>query len=206
MTISFRTRLFVVASLIVATVLTSVMFVGWSRVLAFEVGRLDERLCLEARGLQSKRPRGGAPRDFSLDPARIEADIAKKLRVTSGAQLMLTLYGDAQLLQQLFNNLISNATQYCQPSGWIDISATRVPSGIAVVFANATSVITETERQRFFERFYRGDPSRQRDLDGIGLGLSLAREIVRAHGGEMTLEQSPLDQVRLHIILAQSIS
>ena len=92
MTLSFRTRLFVVATPIVMTVLTCVMFVGWSRVLAFEVQRLDERLCLEARGLQPKRPRGDAPRrDFSLDAARIEADIANKLRVASRAQLMLSI-------------------------------------------------------------------------------------------------------------------
>ncbi len=113
----------------------------------------------------------------------------------------LSIQGDAQLLKQLFNNLLSNATQYCKPQGWIDISAKRTASGIDVVFANATDMIPATERQRFFERFYRGDPSHHRAVDGSGLGLSLAREIVRAHGGEMTLEASALDQVRLRIHL-----
>ena len=44
------------------------------------------------------------------------------------------------------------------------------------------------ERERLFDRFYRGDPSRSRQVDGSGLGLSLAREISRAHGGDLTVD------------------
>lgn len=116
----------------------------------------------------------------------------------------LMMQGDAQLLQQLFNNLISNATRYGSPHGWIEISATQTPSGIAVVFANASLLIAAPERQRFFERFFRGDPAHHRGIDGSGLGLSLAREIVRAHGGELTLEASALDEVRLRIYWSRS--
>ena len=116
----------------------------------------------------------------------------------------LMMQGDAQLLQQLFNNLISNATRYGSPHGWIEISAKLTPLAIEVLFANASLVIAAAERQRFFERFFRGDPAHHRGVDGSGLGLSLAREIVRAHGGELTLEASALDEVRLRIYWPRS--
>lgn len=149
---------------------------------------------------------------------RSTVDLADMLdELTATAQMVVThqtinsriargliLQGDSQLLQQLFNNLISNATQHGKLNGWISIRAEPTASGIEVVFANATDVSTEVERQRFFERFYRGDPAHHRGVDGSGLGLSLAREIVRAHGGEMTLEPSALEEVRLRIHLPQS--
>lgn len=117
----------------------------------------------------------------------------------------LMLQGDAQLLQQLFNNLISNATRYGRAHGWINVTAAALPLGIEVLFSNASEQIAEAERQRFFERFFRGDPSHHRGTDGSGLGLSLAREIVRAHGGELTLQPSALDEVRLRILWPRTL-
>jgi signal transduction histidine kinase len=109
--------------------------------------------------------------------------------------------GDLLLLRQLLNNLVSNAVRYCRPGGWIEITARRLPAGVEVVFANASAPIGAEDRQRFFDRFYRGDPSRNRAVEGSGLGLSLAREIARAHGGELTLEPGPADQVTLRLSL-----
>jgi two-component system, OmpR family, heavy metal sensor histidine kinase CusS len=60
--------------------------------------------------------------------------------------------------------------------------------------SNASQAILEADRQRLFDRFYRGDPSRTRKVDGVGLGLSLSREIVRAHHGDLILELSQPDQ------------
>ena len=82
MIISFRTRQFVIASLIVGTVLAVVMAVGWSRVLEVEVDRLDTRLCMEARRIATQAFRGD-------DQPGLEADIALKLRLGSTAQLMM---------------------------------------------------------------------------------------------------------------------
>ena len=56
--------------------------------------------------------------------------------------------------------------------------------------SNTGPGIPPADRGRIFERFYRADPSRSGRVDGVGLGLSLSREIIRAHGGDLTLEDS----------------
>ena len=111
----------------------------------------------------------------------------------------LEIEGDELLLQQLFNNLISNAVRYCPPGGWIKVSAQALPSGIEVCFANRSHPIAAPERARFFDRFYRGDAAHNRQIDGSGLGLSLAREIARAHGGDLVLVAGPEDEVTLRL-------
>jgi two-component system, OmpR family, heavy metal sensor histidine kinase CusS len=116
----------------------------------------------------------------------------------------LLIEGDALLLRQLFNNLVSNAVRYCRKDGWIRLSARALPSGVEVVFANATQAIAPEDRARFFDRFYRGDAAHNRRTDGNGLGLSLAREIARAHGGDLVLTPSASDEVILQLTLPLS--
>ena len=78
MTVSFRTRLFVVAAIVVSLALSAVLLVGWIRVLAYEVERLDDRLCMEARRVATQ-----PIQDESM--ARLEADLLGKLRLTQAA-------------------------------------------------------------------------------------------------------------------------
>jgi signal transduction histidine kinase len=113
----------------------------------------------------------------------------------------LMTQGDALLLRQLFNNLISNAVRHCLPGGAIDVTACAAPDGVDVFFRNACEPIDAESRARFFDRFYRGEASHNRAVEGNGLGLSLAREIARAHGGELTLQSGAMDEVilRLHL-------
>jgi two-component system, OmpR family, heavy metal sensor histidine kinase CusS len=113
----------------------------------------------------------------------------------------LSMQGDAVLLRQLFNNLISNAVRYCRPGGEIKLSAHKLQTSLEVVFSNATKAITAADRTRFFDRFYRGDAAHNRQVDGHGLGLSLAREITRAHGGDLVLLDTSLEIVTLRLTL-----
>ena len=113
----------------------------------------------------------------------------------------LRVNGDVVLLRQLFNNLISNAVRYGLPGAWIKISAYALQTDMRVVFSNAAQTIVPGDRARLFDRFYRGDTAHNRLIDGSGLGLSLAREIARAHGGDLVLATTALDVVTLELTL-----
>lgn len=113
----------------------------------------------------------------------------------------LRVHGDALLLSQLLNNLVSNALSYCSAGGWIHVIAKAMPAGIEVLVANSSQLIDADSRSRFFDRFYRGDAAHNRAVEGSGLGLSLARVIALAHGGELTLEVTAADQVKLRLWL-----
>jgi signal transduction histidine kinase len=70
-----------------------------------------------------------------------------------------------------------------------------------VTIANSSQDIPITDRERIFDRFYRSDPSRNRHVEGLGLGLSLSREIAYAHGGDLILDPTPSGQTALTLSL-----
>jgi two-component system heavy metal sensor histidine kinase CusS len=128
--------------------------------------------------------------------------LAPELVVSGSIAHGLTVEADAALLRQVLHNLLGNAVKYNLPGGWIRIAASREGERIAVAVANAANGIPATDRERIFERFYRADPSHNREVEGMGLGLSLSREIARAHGGELILADSPEGEVRFVVTLA----
>ncbi len=73
------------------------------------------------------------------------------------------------------------------------VSARTQRPAVILTLANATETLTADEASRLFDRFYRGDPARAAQTEGLGLGLSLAREIARAHGGDLALTPSAPD-------------
>ncbi len=95
---------------------------------------------------------------------------------------------DPELLEQALQNLASNAVKYNRGNGSIRFELARAGETALVRVTNTGPGIPATDRARVFERFYRADKSRSGKVEGVGLGLSLAREIVRAHGGELVLE------------------
>lgn len=113
--------------------------------------------------------------------------LATDLKVTGNIQPGIVIAADGALLLQVLHNLISNAIKYNVKSGWIHISTAIRPNQIAVAIANSSVGIQEAERNKVFERFYRADPAHGRQVEGVGLGLSVSREIARAHGGDITL-------------------
>ena len=122
-------------------------------------------------------------------------------RVSGSVAPGLSVPGDDVLLKQLLNNLVTNAVRYCLSGGWIEVTAHALPGGVEVMVANATSAIGADSRSRFFDRFYRGDAAHSRQIEGSGLGLSLAREIARAHGGDLTLAATAPNEVRMRLWL-----
>jgi len=102
----------------------------------------------------------------------------------------LTVQGDVDLLNHAIENLVSNAVKFGDTAGPIEIELVLRAGRAVLSVSNTGTPIPEQDRARIFERFYRADKSRSRRIEGTGLGLSLAREIARAHGGDLMLERS----------------
>lgn len=99
------------------------------------------------------------------------------------------VWGDTRMIQRMVANLLDNAIKYTPAGGAVTI-ALREKEGRQVITVEDTGIgIFPEELPRIFERFYRGD--RSRSQEGSGLGLSLARAIARAHGGDLTAASVP---------------
>ncbi|MEO1006356.1 MAG: ATP-binding protein, partial [Cyanobacteria bacterium J06638_38] len=113
--------------------------------------------------------------------------LAPHLSLETSIAENLIVKGDRDLLTQVIQNLFSNAIKYNIADGWIEVIAQQVKSTVRVTIVNSSQDISISDLDRLFERFYRGDPTHTHKIEGIGLGLNLAREIVRAHYGEIKL-------------------
>jgi signal transduction histidine kinase len=98
---------------------------------------------------------------------------------------------DVLQIGRVLNNLISNAIRYSQPGGEVTVSARREQKDILVEVSDTGPGIPQQDQGRVFERFFRGEKSRNRASGGAGLGLAIARGIIQAHGGEIGLESMP---------------
>ncbi len=99
--------------------------------------------------------------------------------------------GDPGLLRRALDNLIDNARKYSPPASTIRLCAARRGPEIAVEVIDSGEGIPEEDLARLFTPFFRGDKSRTRATGGVGLGLSLARRIVEAHGGTLSAASTP---------------
>jgi signal transduction histidine kinase len=95
---------------------------------------------------------------------------------------------DTQAIGRVFNNLISNALRHTPANGRVSVWVRRGASGVDVTVSDTGEGIRPQELPHIFERFYRGDASRQRGTGGAGLGLAIARGIVEAHGGTIHVQ------------------
>jgi signal transduction histidine kinase len=95
---------------------------------------------------------------------------------------------DTQAIGRVLNNLISNALRHTPAGGEISLHARRTGSGVEVSIRDTGEGIQARDIPHIFDRFYRGEKSRNRGTGGAGLGLAIARGIVRAHGGDILVE------------------
>jgi len=144
--------------------------------------------------------------EAGLDPARrVAVPLAELLREVAGffepvaeehgvtlrvgALPAVTLPGDPEWLHQLFANLLHNAIRYTPRGGVVELHAEAGDSELEVRVRDTGPGIPEPEQARVFERFHR--VVSRPDRPGTGLGLPIAREIARAHGGEIELTSTP---------------
>lgn len=117
----------------------------------------------------------------------------------------LELVADASRLQQLFSNLLENAVRYTDPNGVVRISATAERDELRIEFIDSGPGVSASQLPRLFERFYRGEASRNRTSGGAGLGLAICHSIALAHGGSLSADHSPLGGLWLTLRLPRSL-
>lgn len=101
------------------------------------------------------------------------------------------IFADRDKLLQAIRNLVDNACKYSPPHGTITISTAIADAGVKTVLANQGEGIDRESLPFIFERFFRAERSRSRQVGGAGIGLAIVKELIEAHGGEVGAESSP---------------
>lgn len=149
------------------------------------------------------------PTDLSAILANVVEDSqaqAPTLAIKQEIPAAIQVNADAELLEQALQNLASNAIKYNHEGGMVRFALAAERDRVVLRVANTGQPIPPADRERIFERFHRADPARSGDVEGVGLGLSLAREIIRAHHGELVLEGSDEQLTTFVLTLPASVA
>ena len=113
----------------------------------------------------------------------------KDLRISVNLQDRLPdIAADRRRLAEVLQNLLDNATQYTPSGGQIMVSASSDGNEVKITVSDTGIGIPQVDQPRIFERFYRVDVARSREVGGTGLGLSIAKHLVEVHGGRIWVE------------------
>ncbi|MBL7685024.1 MAG: HAMP domain-containing protein [Deltaproteobacteria bacterium] len=113
-------------------------------------------------------------------------------------------WADANALRQILNNLLSNAIKYSPENGNLQVSLEKREGSVCFSIQDEGPGIASEHLPRIFERFYRADASRSRQLGGTGLGLSIVKHLVQLHGGSIQVESELGKGSRFYFTLPQS--
>ncbi|MFD1719821.1 sensor histidine kinase [Georgenia deserti] len=122
----------------------------------------------------------------ATDRVRVEAE-ARRVTLVHGGTRGLKVYGDSALLTTAVRNLLDNAVRYSRPAGRVSVGVSRNDALVRIAVVDQGKGIAPEQRDRVFERFFRGDEARSRETGGSGLGLSIVKHIVNDHGGTVEL-------------------
>ncbi len=128
---------------------------------------------------------GGIARDFALR--------AKKKGVTLRMDVpadIASFYADPLRLEQVFTNLVDNALKFTPEGGTVTLGAATSGNEMHLWVSDSGQGILSSHLPHIFERFYRVDKGRSREVGGTGLGLSIVKHIARAHGGDVEAEST----------------
>jgi two-component system phosphate regulon sensor histidine kinase PhoR len=139
-----------------------------------------------------------------LQPVRVRAALQRVVEladrhvrdkghaVSIDAPDALWVEADPRALEQIFTNLVDNAIKYTPPGGRLLLRAAPSARGVRVEVEDDGPGIEPRHRDRIFERFYRVDPGRSRDVGGTGLGLSIVKHLAEAMGGAVGVDAAPV--------------
>ncbi len=145
----------------------------------------------------------GTEAPVETDISLLLEDIAAAVR-RQGASLSLAVPAECVMpvrpnaLRRCLGNLIGNA---CRHSSHVWLTGVAIADGIDILVDDNGPGIRPSDRDRAFRAFVRLDPSRNPSTGGVGLGLTIARDVARSHGGEITLENSPQGGLRARVHL-----
>ncbi|MEU8824371.1 ATP-binding protein [Streptomyces sp. NPDC048636] len=126
----------------------------------------------------------------AIDRCRHQAG-TKQITMATGGTAELHVWGNRGQLAAALGNLVENAVNYSPARTRVGIAARRIPvTGgdlIELAVTDQGIGISEKDRERIFERFYRVDPARSRQTGGTGLGLAIVKHVAASHGGEVTV-------------------
>ena len=117
------------------------------------------------------------------------AIMAKKLEIHTELELV-SVVGDAQKLEAVVSNLVSNAVKFSPANGHIRISLCRVNGDAVLDLEDCGPGIQKTERKRIFEAFVQGETRHDGYVGGTGLGLAIAKEYVTSHNGAIEVVET----------------
>ncbi|HEY0412602.1 MAG TPA: ATP-binding protein [Allosphingosinicella sp.] len=117
------------------------------------------------------------------------------------AEALPPVAADRAQIQQLLDNLVSNALRYGRPGGPVAVRATTEGAMVRLVVTDEGEGIAAEHIPRVTERFYRVDPSRSRSQGGTGLGLSIVKHIVERHRGRLAIESRVGEGTAVHVLL-----
>jgi signal transduction histidine kinase len=163
--------------------------------------RMLERLLTLTRGMLAPGEREPVPLDQVASRAlatAAETARAQGLTIRTGLR-EAQAYGDPSLLGELAGNLIDNAVKYNCPDGWISVDTHTHGDDVILEIANSGPRIADADLDRLVEPFRRA--GQQRTGDSSGLGLSIVRAIVTAHGGELGLRALPGGGLAIRVTL-----
>ena len=131
-----------------------------------------------------------------------EAEIDIKMNFDEVGNIL----GDQHRLTQLFTNLLENTLKYTDGPGSLNINMQGIDNEIIVSFADSAPGVDEETLDKIFDRFYRVELSRSREMGGAGLGLSICSEIVDAHSGSIKAKRSSIGGLEIVIIFNKAES
>jgi len=110
---------------------------------------------------------------------------------------------DRETLRCVFWNLFENAVKYSPGCDTVWVSLSRSGSQVEIAVRDQGVGIPHSEHRRIFEKFVRGSTAKEKNISGTGIGLAMARQIVRAHGGDITLKSEPGKGSTFRVVLPE---
>jgi len=114
----------------------------------------------------------------------------KNIEIRNELPADISVTADKNRIQQVFTNLIDNAIKFNKDNGWIKVYGQEINGKMKICIEDSGAGIPQKDISRIFERFYRIDKARSRELGGTGLGLSIVKHIIELHNGSVGVEST----------------